>query len=54
MSAILSVTQPALYELNHECLLQLSQESDLREYVAAWGFAFNAVSVISNQSTPPH
>jgi len=54
MSAVLSVTQPELYALNCECLLRLSKLPDLRDYVAAWGFAFNAVSVISNRCSPNH
>jgi hypothetical protein len=55
MSAVLSVTQPELYALNRESLLRLSERGpELKEHVAAWGFAFNAVTVISNRSSPNH
>ncbi|KAI0281322.1 hypothetical protein BC826DRAFT_1111483 [Russula brevipes] len=54
MSAVLSVVQPDLYALNRECLLRLSEREDLREFIALWGFTFNAVSVISNRSSPAH
>ncbi|KAI0281904.1 hypothetical protein BC826DRAFT_1111104 [Russula brevipes] len=42
MSAVLSVVQPDLYALNRECLLRLSEREDLREFIAPWGFTFNA------------
>ncbi|KAI0277264.1 hypothetical protein BC826DRAFT_976659 [Russula brevipes] len=32
----------------------LSEREDLREFIAPWGFTFNAVSVISNRSSPAH
>ena len=54
MSAVLSVVQPDLYALNRECLLRLSEREDLRDFIAPWGFTFNAVSVISNRSSPAH
>jgi len=55
MSAALSVVQPDLYKLNHESLLRLSKRSDgLREFITPWPFAFNAVSIISNRSSPAH
>lgn len=54
MSAVLSVTQPALYALNRECLLQLSERPELKDHLAVWGFVFNAVSVVSNRSSPTH
>ncbi|KAI0281503.1 hypothetical protein BC826DRAFT_1141459 [Russula brevipes] len=54
MSAVLSVVQPELYRLNRECLVRLSQREGLRTFISAWGFAFNAVSVISNRSSPAH
>lgn len=54
MSAVLSVTQPALYALNRECLLRLSERPELRDHLSAWGFAFNAVTVVSNRLSPNH
>ena len=55
MSAVLSVVQPDLYRLNRESLVRLSRRDDgLREFIALWAFAFNAVSIISNQSSPAH
>jgi hypothetical protein len=54
MSAILSIVQPDLYQLNYESLLRLSTHDGLREFITPWAFAFNAVSVISNQSSPMH
>jgi hypothetical protein len=55
MSAVLSVVQPDLYKLNRESLLRLAQREDgLRKFIAPWAFAFNAVSIISNRSSPAH
>lgn len=55
MSAVLSVVQPDLYKLNRESLLRLSQrDEDLYKFITPWAFAFNAVSVISNRSSPAH
>jgi hypothetical protein len=54
MSAVLSVVQPDLYALNRECLLRLSQREGLLEFIVPWGFTFNAISVISNRSSPAH
>jgi hypothetical protein len=54
MSAVLSVVQPDLYKLNRESLLRLSRREGLQELIAPWAFAFNAVSVISNRSSPAH
>jgi hypothetical protein len=54
MSAVLSVTQPALYALNRESLLRLSNSPELKDHVAVWGFAFNAITIISNRLSPNH
>jgi hypothetical protein len=54
LSAALVIVNPSLYELNRESLIRLSYIPELEARIKEWGFAFNAVSVISNRASPVH
>jgi hypothetical protein len=61
VSAILKIIHPDLYIAGRECLLKLLEGPDcvedpdnVKEIALLWSSVFNAMSVISNRSSPPH
>lgn len=55
MSAALVITHPEQYALTRESLVRLARaHPDLKDILKIWPFAFNAVAVVSNRSTPIH
>ena len=55
MSAALAITHPEQYAVTRECLVRLAeQHPDLEDILQIWPFAFNALAVVSNRSTPRH
>lgn len=55
MSAGLAITHPEQYALTRECLIRLSNDHpELTAVLKLWPFAFNALAVVSNRSTPMH
>lgn len=53
-SAILSVIHPGLYHSGRATILRLTEQTDLHPALVLWPSVFNAVTVLSNRSTPFH
>ena len=54
LSAILRVMHPALYDSGRQTLTKLSRQANLDFGLRHWSSVFNAVTVLSNRSTPFH
>jgi hypothetical protein len=53
-SAVLSIIHPDLYRSGRTTMLKLTQQNDLHSALLLWPSVFNAVTVLSNRSTPLH
>lgn len=53
-SAILSIMHPDLYDSGRTTMLRLTKQTDLHPALVLWPSVFNAVTVLSNRSTPYH
>lgn len=54
LSAVLAVVHPEQFESSLKCLDELNDMAKFVDLAEQWSFAFTAVSVISNRSTPEH